>query len=150
MFSTKRMKGLYLTLALLVTGDAFLLGACSHSCCKSTNSQTFEDANGKIVDCFQYTNGGTSCYTCCGVGSFSEGYCQYHDDGFITDCDSTDVCVGTNMALQFQLGSQLGDACAIANNYNENDSGCLFLENTKTNETLCDCGPPVSGAKACQ
>jgi hypothetical protein len=141
MFSTKKV-GLILTLAVLVTADAYLVAACSNTCCKQTNVQVKEDAGGHVTACYQYTNSGTSCHTCCGTGSVDSGYCT------TSNCDTNQVCITTSTTYQFQVGSALGDLCSVSSAFNEN-TGCFGLGSTKIDETLCTCGPEQTNTTKC-
>jgi hypothetical protein len=136
--------GLYVMLGLFGVGDAFLIAACSNTCCKQVNTQVYLNGSGIPTNCYQYTNRNTSCWGCCGKGSAQQGYCT------TTNCDPDQVCSGTDTTYQYQKGIATTADCAIASAYNEYDIGCQNLGTTKYNEMLCTCGPPVSGAKTCQ
>lgn len=142
MLSAKSM-GLALLAWALVAANAFLLGACSNTCCKPTNAQVFLDAAGEIDACYQYTNQGASCHTCCGKGSAFNGWCN------LTNCDPNQVCNGTKTTYQYQIGGFGVNSCDVASAFNEVSHGCIMVAATKYDETLCTCGPAGSSATPC-
>lgn len=155
MFSTRGL-ALVLTLVLLVTANAFVIAQpnCSNSCCKATNIQCFDGPNGIPNRCYQYTNSGAACTTCCGTGSLYGGYCK---QGSGTGCDPGQVCLKTTATYQYQYSANTyWDGCAVASSYNEvvgiggPGPQCGTLGQTKYNEALCTCGlNPSDPTKLC-
>jgi hypothetical protein len=116
---------------------------CSQVCCKLTNSQVQLDIQGKLVNCYQYLDGATSCRNCCGKGSAEQGFCDTNN------CDPTMVCIGTDDFLQGQAFASGVAICQIAANYNEGICAGTPTKVTFT-ELRCICAPPSDGQLPCQ